>query len=91
MKSNAISFGQALVPAVIDRAMAAAAEADLLLAVGSTLQVYPVAGVVPLAKEAGARIVIVNNQPTPMDPLADALLRGPTGEVLPALCVAHAA
>ena len=88
LKSDTISFGQALVPAVIDRAMDAAAEADLLLAVGSTLQVYPVAGVVPVAKNAGARIVIMNNQPTPMDALADALLRRPIGEVLPAVCAA---
>ena len=88
LKSDTISFGQALVPAVIDRAMAVAAEADLLLAVGSTLQVYPVAGVVPLARDAGARVVIVNDQPTPMDPLADALLRGPIGKVLPAICAA---
>ena len=88
LKSDTISFGQALVPAVIDRAMTAAARTDLLLAVGSTLQVYPVAGVVPVAKEAGARIVILNNQPTPMDSLADALVRGPIGEVLPAVCAA---
>ena len=88
LKSDTISFGQALVPAVIDRAMAVAAEADLLLAVGSTLQVYPVAGVVPLARDAGARVVIVNDQPTPMDLLADALLRAPIGEVLPAICAA---
>ena len=47
LKSDTISFGQALVPAVIDRAMQAAAEADLMLAIGSTLQVYPAAGVVP--------------------------------------------
>ena len=86
LKSDTISFGQALVPAVIDRAMAAAGVADLLLAVGSTLQVYPVASVVPVAKATGARIVIINNQPTPMDALADALLRGPIGEVLPAVC-----
>ena len=91
LKSDTISFGQALVPGVIDRAMVAAAQADLLLAVGSTLQVYPVAGVVPVARQAGARIVIINNQPTPMDPVADALLRGPIGEVLPAVCAAHAA
>ena len=91
LKSDTISFGQALVPAVIDRAMAAAAQADLLLAIGSSLQVYPVAGVVPVARQAGARIVIINNQPTPMDPVADALLRGPIGEVLPAVCAAHAA
>jgi NAD-dependent deacetylase len=88
LKSDTISFGQALVPEVIERAMAAAGEADLLLAVGSTLQVYPVAGMVPLAKQAGARIVIVNDQPTPMDGLADAVLRGPIGELLPALCAA---
>jgi NAD-dependent deacetylase len=86
LKSDTISFGQALVPAVIERAMTVAAEADLLLAVGSTLQVYPVAGVVPAAADAGARIVIVNHQPTPMDPLADALLRDSIGDVLPAIC-----
>ena len=86
LKSDTISFGQALVPAVIDRVVAVAAEADLLLAVGSTLQVYPVAGVVLLAWKAGAHVVIVNNQPTPMDLLAGALLRGSIGEVLPAIC-----
>ena len=86
LKSDTISFGQALDPAVIERAMTAAAEADLMLAVGSTLQVYPVAGAVPLAKEAGARVVIVNDQPTALDTLADALLRGPIGELLPAIC-----
>jgi NAD-dependent deacetylase len=88
LKSDTISFGQALVPAVIDRAMAAASEADLLLAIGSTLQVYPAAGVVPLAKEHGARVVILNDQPTPFDPLADAVLRGAIGDVLPRLCTA---
>jgi len=88
LKSDTISFGQALVPAVIDRAMRAASEADLLLAVGSTLQVYPAAGVVPLAKESGARVVILNDQPTPLDPIADAVLRGAIGDVLPRLCVA---
>src|SRR5690606_27509201 len=74
LKSDTISFGQALVPEVIERAMKAAGEADLLLAVGSTLQVYPVAGAVPLAKDAGARVVIMNAEPTPMDGLADVLL-----------------
>ena len=88
LKSDTISFGQALVPAVIDRAMAVAGDADLLLAVGSTLQVYPAASVVPVAKAAGARIVIMNNQPTPMDAIADALLRAPISDVLPAVCAA---
>ncbi len=67
LKSDTISFGQALVPEVIDRALTAAQEADLLLAVGSTLQVYPVAGAVPIAKQAGARIVIMNAQETQFD------------------------
>ncbi len=88
LKSDTVSFGQALVPEVIARAMQVAAEADLLLAIGSTLQVYPVAGVVPLAKESGANVVIMNNQPTPLDELADALLRGAIGELLPQICEA---
>jgi NAD-dependent deacetylase len=86
LKSDTISFGQALVPEVIDRAMATAANSDVLIAVGSTLQVYPIAGVVPVAEQAGARVVIMNNQPTPMDSLAHAILRGPIGELLPPIC-----
>ncbi len=86
LKSDTISFGQALVPEVIDRAMRAAREADVLIAVGTTLQVYPVAGVVPLARQHGARIAIMNAQPTPMDELADALLPGSISELLPQVC-----
>jgi len=86
LKSDTISFGQALVPEVIDRAMLAASQAEVLLAIGSTLQVFPAAGVVPVAHEAAARVVIINNQPTPMDPLADVLMREPIGELLPQLC-----
>ncbi len=86
LKSDTISFGQALDPATIDAAMRRAGEADLMLAVGSTLQVYPVAGTVEVAKRAGARVVIVNNQPTPLDDLADLVLRAPIGEVLPLAC-----
>jgi NAD-dependent deacetylase len=86
LKSATISFGQPLVPAVINRALRSAAEADLLLAVGTSLQVYPVAGAVPLAKSAGARVVIINAEPTPFDDLADAVLRDPIGRVLPAIC-----
>ena len=90
LKSATISFGQALVPQVIDRAMRSAGQADVLLAVGTSLQVYPVAGTVQLAKAAGARVVIVNNEPTPFDAIADAVFRAPIGEVLPALCGADA-
>jgi NAD-dependent protein deacetylase/lipoamidase len=86
LKSDTISFGQALVPEVIQRAMIAAQEADLLLAIGSSLQVYPVAGAVPIAKQAGARIIIINAQPTPMDNMADAVLDGSISKVLPSIC-----
>jgi NAD-dependent deacetylase len=90
LKSDTISFGQALVPEVIDRAMDAAAESDLFISVGTSLQVYPIAGTVPAAKRAGARVVIVNAQPTPYDGIADALLRGPIGETLPRILGAPA-
>jgi len=91
LKSATISFGQSLVPQVIDRAMRSAARTDLLLAVGTSLQVYPIAGAVPLAKSSGARLVIVNAEPTQFDDLADAVFREPIGEVLPVLCAASVA
>ena len=70
---------------VIDRAMQAAQEADLLLAIGTSLNVYPVANAVPLAKSFGAKVIILNAEPTPMDRVADAVLRGNIGEVIPRL------
>jgi NAD-dependent deacetylase len=85
LKSATISFGQALVPTVIDRALQAAQEADLLLAIGSSLNVYPVASAIPLAKSAGTRVIILNAEPTAMDGMADVMLRGKIGEVLPQL------
>ena len=85
LKSDTISFGQPLVPEVIERAQRACATCDLLLAVGSTLSVYPAASCVPLAARAGARVVIVNGSPTEMDHLADVVLRGSISDVLTAL------
>jgi NAD-dependent deacetylase len=82
LKSDTISFGQQLVPEVIDRAMQVAGEADFFLAIGTTLQVYPVAGAVDIARSAGAKLVILNAQPTPYDDVADAVLRGSISEVL---------
>jgi len=84
-QSATISFGQSLVPKLIDRAMQAAAEADLLLAIGTSLAVYPVANAVPLAKSAGGKVIILNAEPTAMDDVADAVLRGQIGETLPQL------
>jgi len=88
LKSATISFGQSLVPEDLLRAQEAAEACDLLLAVGSTLSVYPIAGVVPVAKDGGARVIIVNAEPTAMDHLADAVLRGQIGEILPRLVAA---
>lgn len=85
LKSATISFGQSLVMRDLLRAQDAAEHCDLLLAVGSTLCVYPAAALVPTAHRAGARIMIVNGGPTEMDDLADAVLQGRIGELLPAL------
>jgi NAD-dependent deacetylase len=85
LKSDTISFGQALVPEVIERAMRVSEEADVLLAVGSTLTVFPAANCVPRAKAAGATVVIVNGGETGMDRYADWLLVGSISEILPAL------
>lgn len=83
MKSATISFGQSLVQADLERADEAAERCDLLLAVGSTLSVYPVAAMVLTAERAGARIVIVNAGPTDMDDLADVVVRGSISDALP--------
>lgn len=85
LKSATIAFGQSLDHATLRAAMAVAAASDLFLAVGTSLAVYPVAGLVEVAAAAGARVVIVNAEPTPYDDRADAVLREPIGEALPAL------
>ncbi len=85
LKSATISFGQSLDSRTILRAEMAAMSCDVLLAVGTTLAVHPAAGLVPLAAEAGAEVVIVNAQPTPYDDVAAAVVRGSISEVLPDL------
>jgi NAD-dependent deacetylase len=85
LKSATISFGQSLDAEVLARAEEAAADCDLLLAVGSTLSVYPAAGLVPLAYRNGAVVVVVNAQPTPFDDLAGAVVREPISQALPSL------
>lgn len=82
VKSDAILFGQALVPEVIERALTEAEECDLLLAVGSSLQVSPANMVVPRARSASARVVIVNGEPTAMDAYAHRVV---IGSITPAL------
>ncbi len=83
LKSATISFGQSLVQRDLLRAQVAAQNCDLLLAVGTTLAVYPIADVVPVAKRTGARVVILNGERTEMDHLADMVLRASISETLP--------
>jgi NAD-dependent deacetylase len=90
-KAATISFGQALKVDVLRAAQRAAQQCDVLLAVGTTLQVQPAAGLAEIAVAAGARLVIVNRDPTPYDDLASALLREPIGETLPRLVAPLAA
>jgi len=91
VKAATISFGQPLVVADLRRAEAAARTCDLLLAVGTTLAVYPAAGLVPLAAEHGARVVIVNADATELDHLADVIVRGDINDVLPQIVEDHPA
>jgi NAD-dependent deacetylase len=86
LKSDTILFEQNLRHDDLVRAEEAARSCDLLLAVGSTLSVYPAAGMVPIAKRSGAAVVIVNAEPTDLDHLADVVLRGSISEILPAIC-----
>ncbi len=85
LKSATISFGQSLVPEDLARAQRAAQGCDAFLAVGTSLTVYPVAYLPELALAAGARLVILNGEPTPYDGQADAVFRDRTGDVLPRL------
>jgi NAD-dependent deacetylase len=83
LKSATISFGQSLAQPDLARAGEAARRCDLMLAVGTKLSVWPIAGVVPAARDAGARVVIVNAEPTEMDELAHAVIRGSISGLLP--------
>jgi NAD-dependent deacetylase len=85
LKSATVMFGQALDPEVFRGAVAAAQGCDLLLAIGSTLTVEPAASLCRVAVESGARLVIVNRDPTPYDSLADATIREPIGDAVPAI------
>ncbi|HZC25813.1 MAG TPA: Sir2 family NAD-dependent protein deacetylase, partial [Actinopolymorphaceae bacterium] len=84
-KSATISFGQSLEPDVLADAVRAAAGCDVFLAVGTTLQVHPAAGLCDVAIRAGGRLVIVNAGQTPYDERAAAVINRPIGEVLPRL------
>jgi NAD-dependent deacetylase len=85
LKSATISFGQNLDPALLASSEEASASCELFIAIGTSLTVYPVARLPELALAAGARLVIINAEPTALDDRAHAVLRGQAGEVLPPL------
>ncbi len=82
IKSATISFGQAMPEAAMARAHKAIAECDLFIVAGSSLVVYPAAAFPEIAQQQGARLVIINREPTPLDDIADAVLRVELGPAL---------
>jgi NAD-dependent deacetylase len=85
LKTATVMFGEVLDPQVMAEAAAIAQACDLIIAVGTSLQVYPAAGLVDLAVEHGAQLIIVNAEPTPYDGLAAEVIREPIGIALPPL------
>lgn len=85
LKSATISFGENLVADDLDRAQRAALRADVFLAAGTSLGVYPAAALPELALRRGATLIVANAEETPFDGVAEAVLREPLGEILPAI------
>lgn len=85
VKSATIAFGQSLRPDIIEAAVRASKQCDIFLAIGSSLVVRPASHLPTLAKEQGARFVIVNREPTPLDGIADLVVRADAGDALSAL------
>jgi len=88
LKPQVVFFGEALPEAALSRAAREAQRCDLMLAIGSSLRVYPAAMVPLQAKQNGAGLIIINQAPTPADLEADLVLRQPSGEILPRLAAA---
>jgi NAD-dependent deacetylase len=82
VKTATISFGQAMPEAEMDRAAELARGCDLFIAIGSSLVVWPAAGFPLLAKESGAKLIIINREPTDHDEVADLVIREDIGETL---------
>jgi NAD-dependent deacetylase len=82
VKTATISFGQAMPEAEMERAAELARGCDLFIAIGSSLVVWPAAGFPLLAKESGAKLIIINREPTDHDEVADLVIREDIGETL---------
>ncbi|BBL78805.1 NAD-dependent protein deacylase [Rubrobacter xylanophilus] len=88
LRPDVVWFGEALPPGALEEASEAARGCELFLCVGTSGLVYPAAGLPREASEAGALLVEINPERTPLTPLADFVLCGRAGEVLPALFTA---
>ena len=85
LRPGIVWFGETLPEDQWERAVDAAQGADIFMTIGTSALVYPAAGLVQLARQSGAHVVIVNSDVTPADELAEWILRGPAGEILPRL------
>jgi NAD-dependent deacetylase len=85
LKSATVMFGEGLDPVVLGEAVAITKACEVFIAVGTSLQVQPAAGLAGVAVDHGARLIIVNAEPTPYDELADDIVREPIGTALPEL------
>lgn len=85
LRPGVVWFGEELPRVEWERAFRASADAQVMMMVGTSAMVYPAAGLAEVACEAGAKLAIVNPEPTPLDRMADWVLRGQAGEVLPQL------
>ncbi|MEW2261770.1 NAD-dependent deacetylase [Streptomyces sp. NPDC047853] len=85
LKPATVMFGERLDPVVLGEAAAISKACQVFIAVGSSLQVQPAAGLAGVAADHGARLVVVNAEPTPYDDLADEVVREPIGTALPEL------
>jgi NAD-dependent deacetylase len=85
MRPAVVWFGESLPELVFEQAAEAAAGCDVFLAVGTSATVYPAAGLIEIAASAGARVIEVNREPTPLSRLAHRVIREPAGEALPKL------
>ena len=83
LKPTVVLFGEPMPQAAVQEAYAFAQQADVMLVIGSSLVVYPAADIPVIAARSGARLIVINAEPTPLDGIADVVIRGKSGEVLP--------
>jgi NAD-dependent deacetylase len=85
LRPGVVWFGEPLPPGEWERAWEASTQAEVFLAIGTSAVVYPAAGLAEVARAAGAKLAVVNSEPTALDAAADWVLHGPAGELLPRL------